>query len=481
MNIIRSATRAIFAPSLVIALLLVGSHASAVQAAGSKVFYEEATQYIANPDRGFYKQLGGGDSHRIPSPIELATPLASGMSNYTDVTGATVFRIYLSLREFKDRPIDQPFLDNLEGHLKRAEEIGVTLIPRFFYAWGYELGKPFTSPSRERIKGHVSQVAAVINANHDAISFVEMGFIGAWGEWHSDQYGAGEKEWTPFRLELVKHMRQEFDPSIYLALRYASDWNRINRTGEVDMSRIGLHHDCPNYYNDVYVRAKGELVTPQRPQGGEVCELAPRGKFGKGDFEKYYGCDVMIPYFDKFNFDVLNHSDWSQSNSRFERQGCWKEIRDRLGYRFVITESSYENGMLSFTVKNRGFGKSFKSRSLSLDVDGKRISTSIDLKNWQSGGTYTHDIDIGSTDSDHIKIYIDNNIRFANKTGNTIFLKQPSSKLRNQIESDFTEELNARYKKGQKFDPFEVNDPDVKKNLACQDPTFAAMMGDKCK
>ena len=392
MNITRSATRAIFAPSLVITLLLVGSHASDVQAAESKVYYEEATEYIANPDRGFYKQLGGGTKqpdgsyrHRVATPVELNSPLGGKMNNYTDVSGATVYRLYLSLKDFKHEPIDESYLGNLQRLLKRAETLGITLIPRFFYAWAYELGKPFTSPSRERIKGHVSQVAAVINANHDAISFVEMGFIGAWGEWHSDQYGDGKKKWTPFRSELVKHMRQEFDPSIYLALRYASDWNRINRTGEVDMSRIGLHHDCPNYFNDGYVRAKGELVTLQRPQGGEVCELAPRGKFGKGDFEKYYGCDVMIPYFDKFNFDVLNHSDWSQSNSRFERQGCWKEIRDRLGYRFVITESSYENGMLSFTVENQGFGKSFKSRSLSLDIDGKRISTSIDVKNWQSG------------------------------------------------------------------------------------------------
>ena len=38
----------------------------------------------------------------------------------------------------------------------------------------------------------------------------------------------------------------------------------------------------------------------------------------------------MIPYFNKFNFDVLNGSDWSFSNSRFDKQGCWKKIRDKL-------------------------------------------------------------------------------------------------------------------------------------------------------
>ena len=165
-------------------------------------------------------------------------------------------------------------------------------------------------------------------------------------------------------------------------------------------------------------------MTVYRPRGGEVCKLKHRGQFGKSsDYNKYYGCEIMLKYFDKFNFDVLNGSDWSGSNSRFEKQGCWERIRDYLGYRFVIKASKYEGGKLYFSVENVGFGKSFKSRKLSVKMGEKVIETSIDVKNWHSGGTFEEVTEIGMTELKEVELQIEGNIQFANQTGNTIFLR----------------------------------------------------------
>ena len=188
------------------------------------------------------------------------------------------------------------------------------------------------------------------------------------------------------------------------------------------MHRIGLHHDCPNYWNDTYPKIGAETYTSNTPQGGEVCQLKPRGQFGKSsDFEKFYGCKKMIPYFNKFNFDVLNGNDWSFSNSRFDKQGCWKKIRDKLGYRFILVGSKLINGDLFFEVKNVGFGKSFKSRKLSIKIGNKIIKTDIDVSRWKSGGTYLEKVHIGKNSETKGEIIIEGDIKFANTTKNLVF------------------------------------------------------------
>jgi len=370
--------------------------------------YVEIDTPLINPDRGFYHQIGGG--HAKLHPEEVKAPNVNH----------TVYRVYFSLRGFEEKEIDTKTLENLEALLKKAQKVGVTLIPRFYYTWGYEKGKPFSSPDENTIIGHVKQVAKILNKYPDAISFLEAGFIGAWGEWHTDQYG-NQKEFLPFRKTLLQTLISELDQKILIALRYTPDHRKMGNLQGIE--RVGLHHDCPNYGNDTYPESNAQTITIDRPQGGEVCELDPRGQFGEStDHEKYYGCKTMIQYFNKFNFDVLNGSDWSGSHSRFRRQGCYTEIKNKLGYRFVLRGSKFENGILYFEVENVGFGKSFKSRKLSLKIGDKVVPTSIDIKNWHSGGKFIEKIEIGNTNEKSAEILIDGKIKFANSKGNRVFL-----------------------------------------------------------
>lgn len=368
--------------------------------------YKETEQLIINPDRGFYIQ--NGSSHQT-----VTEDIINKSFN------ATVYRVYFSLRNYKNGKISNKTLERLENILKKANKEKRTLIPRFYYTWGYENGKPFTSPKEEIIIKHIKQIAPVLNKYFKSISFLEAGFIGAWGEWHSDQYGSN-KRYHPFRKTLVQTLLSELNENIFIALRYPSDHHKINKLKGIH--RVGLHHDCPNYYNDEYPSSNADKITPSAPQGGEVCKLKPKGQFGKtSNFEKYYGCKVMKKYFDKFNFDTLNGSDWSKSNSRFEKQGCWKEIRDRLGYRFVITGSKLSNGILYFEVKNVGFGKSFKKRLVSLKIGNKIIKTQIDVSNWISGNTYIEKIEVGETSDQKGELIVEGDIKFANTTRNFVF------------------------------------------------------------
>ena len=388
----------------------------------NRYIYKETEELILNPDRGFYHQIGG--NHRYLTTFDLSEPISQ---NYGDgdqshnfySNNATVYRVYFSLKNFYDKPIDTETLDRLKSLLKNAEAKNLTLILRFYYVWGYEKGRPFLSPKSEIIISHIKQISPILNQHSISISFLEAGFIGAWGEWHSDQYG-NKKKFHPFRKQLLETLISELDKKIFIALRYPVDLQKVDN--KEYMHRIGLHHDCPNYWNDTYPKVGAETYTSNTPQGGEVCQLKPRGQFGKSsDFEKFYGCKKMIPYFNKFNFYFLNGNDWSFSNSRFDKQGCWKKIRDKLGYRFILVGSKLINGDLFFEVKNVGFGKSFKSRKLSIKIGNKIIKTDIDVSRWKSGGTYLEKVHIGKNSETKGEIIIEGDIKFANTTKNLVF------------------------------------------------------------
>ena len=370
-------------------------------------YVESDDWLVQNPDRGFYRQIGSRNQMVFPHEIHKFNK---------------VYRIYFPLAGFENKPLDNQILSDLEVLLVEAEKQNVTVIPRFYYTWGYEKGKPFSSPDEDVILGHVVQISSILNQHKNAISFVEAGFIGAWGEWHSDQYGS-QNRFKPFRRKLVAQMLESFDEQIFLALRYPADHQKIGNSKAFD-SRVGLHHDCPNYKSDTYPSANAHKLTKFLPQGGEVCQSDPRGQFGASkDKDKYYGCEVMLTYFDKFNFDVLNGSDWSGSNSRFREQGCFDEISKRLGYRFVLKGSKFQDGKLSLEIHNVGFGKSFKSRWVKIRDRERLIDTQLNARDWYSGGVFLETIDIGETDADFVEIVIEDGVVFANETENKVFLR----------------------------------------------------------
>ena len=70
-----------------------------------------------------------------------------------------------------------------------------------------------------------------------------------------------------------------------------------------------------------------------------------------------------------------------------------------------------------------GFGKSFKSRPVKI-WNGKRlIETSLNAKNWHSGGLFVESVDIGETDAEVAEILIKGNVKLANETENMISLR----------------------------------------------------------
>jgi len=152
--------------------------------------------------------------------------------------------------------------------------------------------------------------------------------------------------------------------------------------------------------------------TMNTPMDGETCELPPKTS---------YECKDMKIYFKKYQFDSHNISNWSGAIDRWKKGGCFEEIGKKLGYRFVIKSSKLIDGYIYFKISNVGWGKSFKSRKVSIKVDGKVYKSQIDIKNWKPGNTYVEKIYIGDQKVKFGTLIVEENIKFANTTGNNLF------------------------------------------------------------
>lgn len=80
----------------------------------------------------------------------------------------------------RDRALRQDELSFLARDLKAAEEAGMPLNLRFRYA--ANAGEP-DAPA-DVILSQLKQLAPVLNVNEGAIGIMQMGFVGAWGEWN---------------------------------------------------------------------------------------------------------------------------------------------------------------------------------------------------------------------------------------------------------------------------------------------------------
>ena len=382
------------------------------------VNYEESNEALFNPDRGLYFANFLLNDHfidRLKSDNEISL---------------VYLRTIIPVPKYNDQPLDDEYLNKVERLLKKVKSINIKIILRFRYRVNRPLGVTkfskyqffktqnksrrmlaWISPSEEIIKTHVRQLSKIINKYKDSISYIEAGFLGAWGEWHTDQYG-DEFTWKPFRKELVKTLLNNLDEGIYITLRYPSDIKRMKKLS--GFKRLGLHHDCPNTRWDSYPRNRAFRYTLDTPQGGEICGNKPK----IGSFEHGYGCKVMMKYFKKYHFDTLRID-----NLRYIiNQGCFEELKNKLGYRFVLRGSKYQDGYLYFSVENVGFGKSFRDRYLKLKLGDQIVKIDINIKNWKSGKKYIEKIFIGKTNIKKGLLIVDDDIKFANKNGNEIYL-----------------------------------------------------------
>ncbi len=169
------------------------------------VEYTPSQEIFPNPERGFYKY----------SKIDLTTgtgalsanQLAAYRQNNIPLLGRMIY-----LKKFRNTPLSQAALDEVERDFVTTRNSGVKLIVRFAYSESQE--EP--DAPLNIIKQHLDQLKPVLEKNADVIYTVQAGFIGAWGEWY---YSSNNLNTAGAQAEVIEKLLEAVPKSRTIQLR----------------------------------------------------------------------------------------------------------------------------------------------------------------------------------------------------------------------------------------------------------------------
>lgn len=374
-----------------------------------QTFYGASSDHIANPERGFYNHY---ETSMPYSPLNQSELVSRRNLNHTTL----ILRLFY-LDAFFNSPISSTYLSNMQQDFNKMRQAGVKCVIRFAYSEDPSLGS--NNPSKATILNHISQLQPVIQSNKDVIAVFQAGFIGTWGEWYYTDF-FGTTNLTPQnyadRKDVLDAILAAFPNERFVQVRTPKIKQKMygmvpissaHAYDGTNVARIGQHNDCflaseddEGTYDNIaqdYVWLEQEMKF--LPMGGETC----------GINEPRSGCESAMFELDKFQWDYLNADYHPGVISEFQNDGCYQEIKRRLGYRFEFLSTTVLPSSVHIVCRNVGFGHLFNERkaylifrnaatgaeySALIETDprlwlkGSNISLSIPIPSLQSG-TYT--------------------------------------------------------------------------------------------
>ena len=337
---------------------------------------------LLNPERGFF------------TPYELPSP--AGFSSVR-ITGKTLAHLNIRLDDWRETDLPADVLAALDSNFADVRAGGVKAIIRFAYNQGpYPDSKP--DASKAQILRHIEQLTPLLQKNTDVIAWVEAGFIGAWGEWHTSTHGLDN---LTDKREILNALTAAI-PDRYVQVRYpANIIEMFPKPEDAAKAHVAHHNDCflssktdvGTYERDgenTIVRDQAYLAELTRftPMSGETCAPNPP----RSD------CATAIQEMELLHFSALNEAYHKGILRSWEEGGCMAEITSRLGYRLSLTSAGFNELVkpggalhLTVTLQNSGFAPIINQRPLYVVLtaqDGSarhEVKLELDPRTWEPG------------------------------------------------------------------------------------------------
>ncbi|AQR75969.1 hypothetical protein BXU08_16600 [Sphingomonas sp. LM7] len=351
---------------------------------------------MPNPERGFYR-AGQGDLERIdPAFLEAA---------YRD--GYRLIYARINLEPYRTGTLPRTYLDKLDAGFAAARRAGVKLIVRAVY--NYPRGETQYRDAKDAalpvVLEHLSQLKPVLRANDDVIAYLQAGFVGAWGEWHTSSNGLTE----PAARTTIKDALLAAAPSDrFVQFRYPpyiQAW-----TATQNAARIGFHNDCflasgtdvGTYSDDPKARAAEQAdmdrLGDAAPFGGETCNPAD----DKGATPRTRCADILgegarynLTYLNADYYRRMFHDAWRTS-------GCSEEVAARMGYRLRLIDAAHSGRIVAgealtvtVTIRNDGWAKPYNPRRVEILLRDRATGTvqrlpveAVDPRDWLPGADH---------------------------------------------------------------------------------------------
>lgn len=343
-----------------------------------EIQYELSNDIFPNPERGFIHNLEIHSEGEPLSPVMLASLKNENVS--------MILRLYY-LENFKDRPVNGAELSLIKSDMQKLRDAGVKCVLRFAYTDDIN----GTDAPYSVISQHLDQLEAVFDENKDVIAFVQAGFIGAWGEWHSSSNGLATVE---NERKVLDKLLSVLPAEVMVQVRTPGQKQQIfNTAAPIDAAiaytadkraRVGHHNDCfmastDDYgtYTDVqadkqYISNEGLFV----PTGGETCPPDPPGSTPS--------CPDATSTMRLLRWTYLNLDWYVPTINAWKAAGCFDELQRNLGYRLTLETATFPDQL----ALNQDLQMSIKMKNMGYAPLYNRKVTSLVLKNKTSGDVH---------------------------------------------------------------------------------------------
>lgn len=379
------------------AILTIVNFSIQTQAQNSTIIYSTDTSNIANPERGFTAW-----TYAFTSIYKLKLLNTANLNQMRNNKKQTIIFRYFYLDTNFTAPIPDESLNYIRQDFDSIRKAGFKVIARF----GYREICPNTdsngncvtpykdSPPKSLVLKHISQLKPILRANADVILTLQNGFWGLWGEnYYSDYFGCASiapltaQNWAD-RKEVTDSLLAIFPSNTLISLRYPllkSKMYNLNLSSDsltVNTAHNGSKKSLLGAHNDCFLAAANDWTfsdtTKEKPywdaesrytiMGGETCR----------DMQEFTNCSNAVKELARFEWSYLNDYYHPSVLSRWKTEGCYNEVRNRLGYRLemnkaVISQSISATDSIHFylEITNTGFAAPINERLVQLVLRNK--------------------------------------------------------------------------------------------------------------
>lgn len=391
---------------------------------------------LPNPERGFRFEIRVGREAGEPMPkyIRNNWPFADYAKD-----GVRVAQAYCYLTRYCDAPIPQTKLEAIQSDFDKARRDGVKYLFRFAYETDMSRMR---GPTLTRILSHIQELSAIVKRNADVIYAVQIGWVGAWGEFHSSASGiefdrAASTKVVQHTIEhLLPTNRSTMLRTMQLRENVLADLGfGDDRIGFFNDATLADFHDSGTFMGDrnrlmrmpwdeilgtrfsepgnpqfdlvtrigAHVPVDGELfwighVDPARQNGLDALVRLRRHHYttfslvhGNSELDMNSGKDIgPIDTWKKtpITAELLAAFGIPSDPAYFAGvpyRTAYEYIRDHLGYRLAATSAAWTGETARVTIRNSGFAAPINPRQaffviLSADGTAKEYPTGFDCR-----------------------------------------------------------------------------------------------------
>lgn len=323
-----------------------------------------------NPERGFYRWTW--------------TDLDRLTRDDTDDAYKNGYRLLfskLNLSAYRNAELPSTLLAQVETALANSRAAGTKLVMRVVYNYPeteVDYRNAQDAPL-SRVLAHIEQLKPVLQRNADVIAFMQAGFIGAWGEWHTSSNNLTEA--AP-RNQIRDALLAALPTSRFIQLRYpAYVMEGSPQLPAAGTQRVGVHNDCflasrtdvGTYDEDATIAAKQRDYVDRlgnfAPFGGETCKPAD-----ELNAELRSQCADILGEGARYKLTYLNDEYYrAMFHDKWVKGGCMAEVRRRMGYRLVLSKATHASEVVrgqalsvQLLLRNGGWARIFNPRGVQL-------------------------------------------------------------------------------------------------------------------